>query len=475
MRTIFPYVLGALTPEMLVARWELDAITKLLRRKERELATIRQVSVRWQMEVQSWLDRARELGLLPSDHRPPADWAVAIDTLRAVGNMSFREAIPSGAGIQSALAEALKLSDQERHASAELFEQRQRLKELEKLRESATSYGGALAVQRERLALSTWLRALAEPSPSDPLSGPALAPSADLDRLCRALGRIEAEASAQPVATETIDNELLRVRAAVAQLAERLTAVRDSIKALEATAPASAPAFSIPDVERFIGRLQQAISTYESVGTDSDLAEEIGRLRDRAQALAETFSEARINAAMQRALTSIQTIAATILPKLDAEWPDKPIRLSVQDLSIRVLSSNREDSLWEIGSGANWLAYHVAVTAALQRYFMQDRAHPVPHLLVYDQPSQVYFPRRAAGDTEDDTEPTWRDEDITAVRKVFSALSDEVKASKGRLQITILDHADEEVWGGLDEVHIVAEWRSGLKLVPEQWLREDPQ
>jgi hypothetical protein len=59
---------------------------------------------------------------------------------------------------------------------------------------------------------------------------------------------------------------------------------------------------------------------------------------------------------MNRALTSVQTIAATIVPKLDAEWPDKPIRISVQDLSIRVISANREDSLWEIGSGANWLA-----------------------------------------------------------------------------------------------------------------------
>ena len=51
---------------------------------------------------------------------------------------------------------------------------------------------------------------------------------------------------------------------------------------------------------------------------------------------------------------------------------------------------------WEIGSGANWLAYHIAMTLALQKFFLGEPHHSVPGLLVYDQPSQVYFPKRTA-------------------------------------------------------------------------------
>lgn len=207
-----------------------------------------------------------------------------------------------------------------------------------------------------------------EPIPSDPVVGPALTPSVDLDRLCEALAKIEAEAATQPLASQTIDKEFLRICTSVREAVERLGSIRVRLKMLLLPASSSSPACSIPDVERFLGRLQQALQTYETVGTDSELVAEVERLRQRIGELSATYSEGRTNAATGRALQSVQTIVATILPKLDAEWPDKPIKISVPDLSIRVVSTNREDWLWEIGSGANWLAYHVAVSAALQRF-----------------------------------------------------------------------------------------------------------
>ena len=82
-------------------------------------------------------------------------------------------------------------------------------------------------------------------------------------------------------------------------------------------------------------------------------------------------------AALQRRLDSIldeiQQITGTIIPSLNAEWGDSPVRLDTKELTVRVSRNGRMDYLWEIGSGANWLAYHVAVTLALQIYFLK---HP---------------------------------------------------------------------------------------------------
>jgi hypothetical protein len=140
----------------------------------------------------------------------------------------------------------------------------------------------------------------------------------------------------------------------------------------------------------------------------------------------------------------------------------------VADLTIKVIRGTRSDYLWEIGSGANWLAYHVATTLALQEFFLNVPHHFVPGLLVYDQPSQVYFPKRTA--REDPEEPVvWRDQDVVAVRKVFALLGVKARAAKGRLQIIVLDHAGEDVWGSLDGVVLTEEWRDGRALVPTEW------
>ncbi|GAB5467438.1 MAG: hypothetical protein Kilf2KO_04680 [Rhodospirillales bacterium] len=170
---------------------------------------------------------------------------------------------------------------------------------------------------------------------------------------------------------------------------------------------------------------------------------------------------------MQASLATIETIAGQIVPKLDAEWPDAPIRIMVSDLTVKVVQGSREDYLWEIGSGANWLAYHVSISLALQRFFLKKPSHPVPVFLVYDQPSQVYFPK---GVNAEEQEPDWRDEDVDAVRKVFRAVSHETLLACGNLQVILLDHADTKVWGGIENTHLVEEWRDGSKLVPAKWI-----
>jgi len=209
---------------------------------------------------------------------------------------------------------------------------------------------------------------------------------------------------------------------------------------------------------------------FDRADESGGLRGEIAELQAQIAVLQKTVSEADIQRKLRNALDRIAHQANKLVPQLDAEWPDAPIRLLIEDLTVKVLRGTREDYLWEIGSGANWLAYHVATMLALQHFFLEEPHHPVPGLLIFDQPSQVYFPKRAAGDDTAEV-VTWRDQDIVAVRKVFALLGAEATAAKTRLQIIVLDHADDDVWGGLPGVRLIEEWR-GKALVPASWLNQ---
>jgi hypothetical protein len=115
------------------------------------------------------------------------------------------------------------------------------------------------------------------------------------------------------------------------------------------------------------------------------------------------------------------------------------------------------------------------VLLALHQFFLSQSRSPVPGFLVLDQPSQVYFPKRIVARPEDEEdeeveEPRLRDEDVDAIRKAFEVMGHVALAAKGSLQLLVLDHASHDVWGDIDGVASLPEWRNGVKLVPEAWL-----
>lgn len=470
LRTIFQYVLDAVTPKMLAARWEIERLQKLLRRKEAELDAAASSVAIWRTEALGWLRQAIDLGLLPTDTRLPEEWPDILDLLRIVAASTYRVARPSLASIETSLTRLEELRASESDAAMELSEHRQRLNEVRRLLQSSESYGSAIRVQRDRLALSGWLRAQA--SETDDLVAALGDPGKqDLNVLCNALEGIEVELRSHPTLSDTLDKELLRLRSSAERSLEGLSAVRQEMAVLERTSDQFREvAYRADQIERFLGRLEQALTLYDRADENAELRQEIGNLSTQINELRSIASEQEARRKTENALRRIEQISSSIVPKLDAEWPNAPLRLVIQELTVKVFQGTRDDYLWEIGSGANWLAYHIAITLSLQRFFLSHPHHPVPGMLIYDQPSQVYFPKRIAGGDEPD-DVDWRDEDVVAVRKVFETLAAEVLESRGRLQIIVLDHAAEDVWGGISGVTLIEEWRHGRKLVPMDWIQ----
>lgn len=470
LKTIFPYILQAVTAEVLQARHELDRLNRILRRREIDLRALVTAGNAWRLEATSWLRQAIEFGLLPPDQVIPTEWPDIVDLLRGIVAANSEAAHPTIAGIDAALVRLRELRDDESKVAAELTQQRQRLSELRRLIESSDAYGSALRIQRDRLSISEWLKQLVpKDRPEDVVAILGEGGREKVEQLSDALSAIEVRLRTHPSVSDTLDKEILRLRAEAENSLIRLNEIKREIGLLERNSQQAKQAIDRFDrMERFLGRLEQALELYDKTDQSAGLRQQIDAFKAQIAELQRRVSESEIQRKLRNAIDSIEATTGRLIPQLDAEWPEAPVRLMIQDLTVKVIRGTRDDYLWEIGSGANWLAYHVALTLALQTFFLSLPHHPVPGLLIYDQPSQVYFPRKTAGDQKADP-VTWRDEDVEAVRKVFALLGRQVAAANGRLQVIVLDHADEDVWGELDKVVLAEQWRDHA-LVPLDWL-----
>ncbi len=472
LRSILPYVLGALSGETLAQRHELQRIQRELRRKEADLRNIQTLSERWRATIDARVSEAKDLGLIASDTPVPAGQSVAMELLRRIAGTFNADPLVTAAAVNEGVTELNRLNSEEQAAAQELSRLRRRSAEMDQLRQSSSSYQGSVVLQRDRLQLSRWL-SNQQTDQDCPLCNTHLTEApAKLAELLESLSTLEEAASATTI-PPSFDRELERVGAAISEQVERLKGIRIRQGALTKQSQAARDRqYAQLRASRFLGHLEADLQVFDSIGHDGELSEEVESLRDRVRALERAISEAEIGLRIRRALNAVNLLAGRLMPSLDAETPNDPVSLSDTELTLRIQRIKREDFLWEIGSGSNWLSYHIAITLALHQFFLSLPACPVPNFIVYDQPSQVYFPQRLADrkDVDPIVEPEWRDQDVDAVRKVFVAMSQAVAATSEGFQIIVLDHATKSVWGGIQLVHEVEDWRDGLALIPVEWM-----
>lgn len=116
----------------------------------------------------------------------------------------------------------------------------------------------------------------------------------------------------------------------------------------------------------------------------------------------------------------------------------------------------------------------ITLRKAFHLFFNQQSYSPVPGFIVYDQPSQVYFPKKlATRDNEQELDPKLEnDEDRIAVKKIFDTMSQALKLSQSKFQIIVLEHADSSIWRDIHNIHEVCEWRGeNNKPIPEEWIQ----
>lgn len=474
-RRVLPYVLGAVTPEVLAAQHELERLKGELRRKERDLRKAKDASSRWEAQMSAHLARAAELGLHTGDVADTISADGILQLLRAVAAKTVDDFHSDSSTITAAVERQIELEAADDNLATELAGLKGRQEDLARLSEGAGGYREALILQQERLAVSKWLSVQEGESANCPICGHGMdLHKVALDELTAHLAEVETAVNQMGEMPLAVDREVQHIRRSIDEVSEKLRDIRTQKKALtSASEEAGKRQFRALTVAHFLGQLSQALSLYEETQIEGELPREIEALRNRISELAGKVDTEGIKRRQDAALARVSHFISLYMPKLDNDHAENAAALDVAELTLRINGAEGQSALWSIGSGSNHLSYHVSTLLALHRFFLDEKDSVVPGLLVLDQPSQVYFPeniRRGQAATE---QPWNSDEDVAAVRKIFELLGEVVKQSQGRLQAIVLDHAPDSVWGRLPFVTLAADWHSGKKLVPPEWPGAD--
>ena len=470
---IFPYALGAVTPKVLAARQELEKLRKQRERLLRDIETVKEVSEQWKHEVAGWIAQAKEMGLTDVSPNPDMPFDQQIQQLSLIVQKADIDSKITADNIKDMSAELVSLRKEENAISSKLFALQKRHTEMLQLRKSMDQYQESLQIQIQRLEISSWLRSLIDSDSTCPLCNHVHAGvSNELDELCNAISEIEKSAGDMKTVPAAFEREMQVVEDEIALYSEQLVAVRGRIASESRRKTDTAnKKFTLSEISRFLGRLEASLQTYERIGKNGELDARLSAVAARIVELSHIVDEADIKRKQDAAIKYINQKTSELVQQLDAEHPDDPVEFLIKDLTLKVKStSGRDDYLWEIGSASNWLAYHVATILAFQQFFQTRGSISVPNFIIFDQPSQVYFPQlRKKNDDEKIDIP---DEDKLAVKKIFSAMSKYLQTTDHKVQIIVTEHADEDIWGDVQDIHLVERWRgNNKKLIPLEWLQ----
>ena len=214
---------------------------------------------------------------------------------------------------------------------------------------------------------------------------------------------------------------------------------------------------------KVLGKISLFLESFKMVEENKTLKNKIELLQTQIATFEALISSEEKESRLNAVLNQINNQMTTWASSLDLEHQDSPIRFDIKKLTIFADTPTKSISLTHMGSGANWVAYHLLIHFALHKHFVKAE-RPVPRFLILDQPSQIYFP------PEKDNNQTGTIEvssDETAVRQMYEFIFKATKELTPNFQVIITDHAKLNFDDFTNS--ITEEWRNGCKLIPDKW------
>jgi hypothetical protein len=461
IKDTLPYFLGAVDEDRLLKQAQLEQARRDLRQLERQLREAEALDSSTFPRATALLDEAKQVGLIDERTTALTYEAVLVTLRRIASDTRIREDLVVGDGedvLAGLRAERQALRTDLERVNAEIRSTRTFTSE-------TTGYEREAKEQRARLSAVGLIQSNGHDASYCPVCESQLAtPAPTVVQIERSLRDLEDQ-------LEAVETENPRLQLRLVTLQREEAAIEDRLRENQQRIAARMRENEILRVQqdsfilraRTIGKISQYVDTASTADTSSALSAAIGVARARVAAFER---ELDLEATLEKLNTFLNIIGRYMTEYsqgLELEHRGSQLRLDIRNLTVVADTLNGPVPLFRMGSGENWVGYHVLAHLALHKWFLQ-KDRPVPGFIIFDQPSQAHYPPEQDADGSIDA---LADEDRTAVLQLFKLISDAAADLAPNLQIIVLDHADlkPEWFGGA----VVERWRRGEKLVPPNW------
>lgn len=462
LKDTLPYFLGAVDDDHVRRREELRRLRDQLRSCERRLAEINALRGEGVSKADALLAQARDAGLTDAT---PQSWDATMHALRSVASTPVSKVdpkLPDGTEYSRLAEERARLLEKQRRIreeiaaarayetdekgfSREATEQQSRLKSIGIF--AGSTAGHACPLCSQDLPQTT------VPPAVEKLNAALSAVGSRLDAVTRVAPRIERALGDLETKLRTVQDHLLTNRTQL----EAVRAANDLVPRAEDEAAKKA---------HVLGRVSLYLESVPELPDTKALVLEVEAVRAKCAALELELSDERVRERLESIASILGQRMTTWARELNLEHSKFPLRLDLRKLTIVADTSDGPVPMERMGSGENWVGYHLIAHLALHQWFV-ERKRPVPRFLFLDQPSQVYFP--AEKDVDEGAMALVSEDDRTAVARMFQLIHRAVKEVAPGLQVVLTEHADiSDAWY---QGAVVERWRGGRKLVPDEWPR----
>jgi hypothetical protein len=469
IKDTIPYFLGAVDDDYVARMAELRRLRRELRRIERNLETYTSIRGEGITVVQGLLSEATDLGLR-SGQPIPETWD---DYIQALRDLNLANAISDEEQIAVEGEEFNRLQAERDALSQELRKTRDQLKAANDLTSDRRGFSEEAHAQVLRLKSIELFDAQHEvmngheacPLCQQSLSAEHVAPS--VREVQDKITQLEAQVRHVEDRAPQMQAVILKLEEIEADIKSRLRCNKELMNGVQQE-NARIQEYRDQNARRahMLGRISLYLESIPQTEDSSELQSQVTELRTRIGRLEDELSN---ETAQERVESSLSFIARDMndwAAYLQLEHAELPLRLDLRRLTVVADGvDGRPIPMDQMGSGENWVGYHLIAHLALHRWFT-NRERPVPRFLFIDQPSQVYFP-----EDEDwqhiDSGTTGIGEDRHKVERMYRLAYDVVQMLDNQLQIIVTDHANiNQDWF---QDCVVERWRDGVMLVPPEW------
>lgn len=472
--TIFPYILGILDDELLGLKEELKDLKSREKALGRELEQRKDIANNWLSEVKSYYAIAFEFGLIDGDLNDSSSWSPKdyIIRLRQALSRIDKNVIPLiKVGASTKISQRLaELDEKEFQVAAQIQEKKEKLYLIQSIKTSNKDYGNDILVQNSRLEAVSWLKSNINNKHHCPFCGSKSTSAKEYVDNYYTLSNELSNLSRRVADSHRVFNkEITTINSDLNKLEMQINEIRTEKQILSQENEEYQKQHQVLNsIFRFGGKLEESLKNYDKISENGDLEKELEKIKKRISEINKLLNQDVLDRKQKNILNQISASIKHYAKIFEAEYCDDDIQLNIENLTLKFVSGNREDFLWEIGSGHNFMSYHISTILAIHEYLLTlaDK-NKVPTFIIFDQPSQVYFP-------ELKKEELTEDEAVLKVKRIFKVLSEFKNRTNSKVQTIIIEHAGENSWSEYSEnVKLIRNWHGDSDdnaLIPKQWI-----